>query len=69
MPNQYTGPKPRQAMRVIGPSIAYIPLTRGMMACVEVEDVHELTQYTWSKGCEKDRKRSLFVLHKDRRKN
>lgn len=38
----------RKAIIPIGPSIAYIPLTKGQYALVEVEDVAELAPWNWS---------------------
>lgn len=38
----------RSAIHVIGPSIAYIPLTRGQFSCVEVEDSEDMGRYNWT---------------------
>lgn len=46
MPNQFS-PK-RRPLFVIGPSIAYIPLTRGQFALIEVADAAELCRWNWS---------------------
>lgn len=43
-----TGPRnPRLAFFLIGPSIAYIPLTRGLFSCVDWEDAFELQKRNW----------------------
>lgn len=48
MSNKYT-PK-RQPIYVIGPSIAYLPLTRGSFALIEVDDAEWLMQWNWTLG-------------------
>lgn len=44
--NQYT-PK-RNAIRVIGPSIAYIPLSNGWFSLVDSNDAEMLEQWNWN---------------------
>jgi hypothetical protein len=44
MPNQYTQ---RLPIYVIGPSIAYIPLTRNQYACVDWDDAHLVGAKNW----------------------
>lgn len=39
--------RPRAAIRVIGPSIAYIPLTKGFHSLVDADKVDELTVCCW----------------------
>lgn len=39
--------KKRQAVRVIGPSIAYIPLTRNAFACIDSHLADELERFSW----------------------
>lgn len=77
MQKQYTVRKP---IMVIGPSIAYIPLTRGLFCIVEVEDAARLCQWNWfatSSGRGRTRKfyacrwivvdgrRRLIKMHRD----
>jgi hypothetical protein len=38
---------PSQAIRVVGPSIAYIPLTKGMYTLIDIGDANYLEQYNW----------------------
>lgn len=45
MPRQY-----REPIYVIGPSIAYIPLTRGQFATVDWDDAIFLSQWNWCVG-------------------
>lgn len=47
MPNQYTFVPTRKPIFVIGPSIAYIPLTQGQMALVDADDAEELASFNW----------------------
>lgn len=50
MPNQFT-PK-RQAIIPVGPSIAYVPLTRGQFARIDSHRAVELCQWNWhAKWC------------------
>lgn len=44
MPRQYNV---RTPLAVIGPSIAYIPLSKGLFAVVDSEDVALLSNWTW----------------------
>ena len=44
MPRQFT---PRPAIYVIGPSIAYIPLSRGQFTCVDRGDANWLSTWSW----------------------
>lgn len=46
MPNQYS-PSHRQPIYVIGPSIAYIPLTRGEFATVDWHNAKWLSVWNW----------------------
>lgn len=46
MPNQHSPKKP--TVHVIGPSIAYIPLSRGQYSCVELDDVWHLEKSSWN---------------------
>jgi hypothetical protein len=44
----YTRP-PRLAIRVLGPSIAYLPMSQdGMFACIDEDDAGRAQQYKWS---------------------
>lgn len=44
----YRTSKPRRvAVQVIGPSIAYLPLTRGLFAIIDAEDVEKCSQWSW----------------------
>lgn len=56
MPNQFT-PK-RQPIYVIGPSIAYIPLTKDLYALVDREKAAYLAQWNW---CPKKRPKTFYV--------
>lgn len=47
MPNQYTDIPKRPIISPIGPSIAYIPLTRGLYALIESDDSEIVSQYNW----------------------
>lgn len=38
---------PMPAIHVIGPSIAYIVLTKGMLACIDAEDAEYLENFNW----------------------
>lgn len=38
---------PRKALRPIGPSIAYIELTRGMYALIDIEDADDVERFNW----------------------
>lgn len=44
--NQYSPRRP--VLYVIGPSIAYLRLTRGQLSCIEVEDAEMLGLHNWS---------------------
>jgi hypothetical protein len=44
MPRQYTT---RSVISVIGPSIAYVPLSRGLFSLIDAEDALEIGQHTW----------------------
>lgn len=46
MPNQYS--VKRIPNVVIGPSIAYVPLTDGLFACIDSEDVPLVSHVSWS---------------------
>jgi hypothetical protein len=37
----------RQVVRVIGPSIAYIPLTRNVFTCVDADLASDLEKFSW----------------------
>lgn len=47
MPNQFTALKKRDAFVVIGPSIAYVPLTQGLFALIDVADISKLQMRNW----------------------
>jgi hypothetical protein len=47
MPLNYKPRNPRPAVHVIGPSIAYIELTRGLFSLVDKEDADWLSQWNW----------------------
>lgn len=38
---------PRPIITPIGPSIAYVPVTQGLYALIEVEDVHLVEKFNW----------------------
>ena len=38
---------PRKVLRVIGPSIAYVPLTQGLFALIESEDADRIEEHCW----------------------
>lgn len=46
MPNQYNSIR-RMCLRVIGPSIAYLPTTRDQFALIDVEDAEFVEQWNW----------------------
>ena len=46
MPNQYTG-KTRPVITPIGPSISYVPLTKGRFALISSEDAARVGRYCW----------------------
>lgn len=58
MPTKYT----REPLYVIGPSIAYIPLTQGQFTCVDWSDAASLAQWNWS-ACRKPQ-RGLFYAQR-----
>lgn len=37
----------REIIRVIGPSIAYVPLTKGLFSLIDSEDADEVGKYNW----------------------
>lgn len=37
----------RVPIRVIGPSIAYLPLTQGFFAVIDAEDIERVSEYSW----------------------
>lgn len=45
--NQYSADTKRKPIYPIGPSIAYIPLTKGKFACVDWDDAEYLSQWNW----------------------
>lgn len=49
----------REAIYVIGPSIAYIPLTRGFYACVDSWDAPWMSRWTWTASV---RKRGVYPV-------
>jgi hypothetical protein len=46
--NQWTDLRDREPIKVVGPSIAYIPLTQGKFALVDAEMVNALAAYSWN---------------------
>ena len=46
MPRHYSQPR-RLPVYVIGPSIAYIPLTRGLFALVDAADAEHISRWNW----------------------
>lgn len=46
MPSKYS--RSSQAIYPIGPSIAYIPLNRGLWAIIESEDIERTEKYLWT---------------------
>jgi len=65
----------RPAIRVIGPSIAYIPLTRGYFSLVDAANADSLEQFSWTAdphdhttyakyGVYLDRKRITVKMHR-----
>lgn len=38
---------PRPIITPIGPSIAYVPVTQGLYALIEVEDIHSVEKFNW----------------------
>jgi hypothetical protein len=47
MPNKYRRAPVRLIIEVIGPSIAYVELTRGQFALIDHEDAHWIGRHNW----------------------
>lgn len=45
--NQFTGKPKKSIIYVIGPSIAYVPLTKGMFSVIECDDITKVEMHNW----------------------
>lgn len=50
MLSKYSNTKHRPVIEVIGPSIAYVPLTKGYFSLIDSDDSAVVSQYNWNAG-------------------
>lgn len=56
----------KPVQRVIGPSIAYVPLTQGLFAMIDIEDADVVGRYNW-RAAYRDRGRCFYAVRSQKR--